>query len=185
MTRESRTIALACLTLIVFATVSFLKDGSIIFPFPINVFIYFAVSVQFLIWHYKRGWLPVLFVISSLFGFLGTMFFWEIVLSHEQLEIFYGYTFVDWSLILSQLFLIIAGIIFIRKHTKNFYRVIFAIGLIIQTYGIVTDDIRLQVVGLGVLLLLNSLKPVQQPFQWIWTLLFVLDFSEWLTYTLI
>ena len=185
MTRESRTIALAGLTLFVFALIGFLKDGSLIFPFPINPFIYFFVSSQFLIWHYKKGGLPALFVLSALLGLLGTKFFWEIFLSHQEMEVFYGYTYVDWFLILSQFLLIIAGISFIRRHSHAFYRIIFASGLIIQSYGVVTDDRQIHLIGLLVLLLINSLKPVLQPFQWIWTLLFVLKLSEWLSYTLI
>lgn len=181
MTKESRAVAIAALTLFMFALYGFLKDGSVIFPFPLNEFIFLVVSFQFLIWHYKRGWLPVLFVISGIAGVLGTQFLWEIIYPARELEIFMGYSIVDWARLISKVFLFATALHFVKAHKQWYYKAFFVIGVLIQGYGVVMNDLNFLVIGLLIVLLSNSIKPVLQPFQWIWTLAFILEGSKWLT----
>ena len=181
MTRESRLIALSGLTIFLFALMGFLKDGSIIFPFPLNDFIFLIVSFQYMIWHYKRKGLPYLFVLSGIAGVIGTKFLWETFLSVQELEIFYGYSVVDWARLLSKVFLFATGIYFIRAHREWYFKGLFAIGMIIYGYGFVVTDHNYQVIGLLSILLSNSIKPVHKPFHWLWTLLLILEGSKWLS----
>ena len=184
MSKESRTVALSGLTLLIFALIGFLKDGSVIFPFPLNEFIYLAVVAQFVYWHYKRGALPYFFLFSSITAVVGTEFFWEIFLPHHELEVFMGYSLVHWCRLLSKVFLVIAGIFFVRSLKEWYYKTGFIAGLGILCYGVIFNDLRFLVVGLIVIFIVNSLKAVEKPFHLIWTLLLILEGSKWLSFLL-
>lgn len=184
MSKESRLIALSGLTLFLFALMGFLKDGSVIVPFPLNSFIFLIVSFQYMIWHYKKKALPYLFFLSGIAGVLGTEFLWETILSAQKLEIFYGYSIIDWSRLLCKVFLFLTGFYFIRAHREWFYKGLFTIGLVIQGYGIVVNDLKYQVIGLLCIVIANSLKPVHRPFHLLWALLFILEGSKWLSLVL-
>jgi len=53
MTSEVRTLFLGILTLVVYAASIFITQGSLIFPFPLNEFIFLAISTQFFFVNWK------------------------------------------------------------------------------------------------------------------------------------
>lgn len=184
MSKESRTVALSGLTLLIFALIGFLKDGSIIFPFPLNEIIFLIVVVQFVYWHYKKGALPYYFLLSAITGVIGTQFFWEIFMPHQQLEVFMGYSLVHWCRLLSKVFLLIAGIYFINSLKEWYFKVGFTAGLILISFGVISNDHKFLVIGLLAIFIINSLKAVHKPFHLIWTLLLILEGSKWLSFLL-
>lgn len=184
MNREARTIAIAGLTLFLFALMGYLKDGAIIFPFPLNEFIFCIVAIGFTFWHYKKGALPYLFLGSAITAVLGTVFFWELVLSAWELENFLGYTVVDWSRLASKVFLVAAAFYFIGSFRHWYTKTIFAFGLGIYLWGFVFPDLKYMFTGLLIMVITTSIKPVRQPFHLFWVLLLLLEGSKWLTFLL-
>ena len=51
MTREARTLFVGTLTLLVYSISIYVSQGSFIFPFPLNEFIFLAIAVQFFLWN--------------------------------------------------------------------------------------------------------------------------------------
>lgn len=184
MNKEAKAVALAGLTLLIYALTGLLRDGALIFPFPLNEFVYLVVAFRFLFWHHKKGALPWLFAISSLAAVFGTVFLWEILLSTEQLQYFFGYTVVDWARLTSEVFLIAAGFYFVGAYKKWYFKALFVLGLATYSYGFIVNDLDFRCLGLIALLISVIIKPVRQPFHLLWILLFLLEGSEWLTFVL-
>ncbi len=183
MSKESRAVAIAGLTLFLFALMGFLKDEVIIFPFPLNEIVFAVVATSFTFWHYKKGILPYFFLLTGIIGVIGTPFFWELFLSAPSLEHFFlDYTVVDWSRLISKIFLLAAGIHFIAAYRVWYTKTIFAFGLGVYLSGFVLMDLTYMISGLFVIVLITSIRPVRQPFQWLWVLLFLLEGTKWITF---
>lgn len=181
MNRESRSIAIAGLALFLFALMGYMKDGVVIFPFPLNEFIFCITAAVFTFWNYKQGALPYLFLGAAITGVLGTVFFWEIVLSGPELEKFVGYTVVDWCRLSSKVFLVAAAFYFITSFRHWYTKTIFSFGLGIYLWGFVFTDLKYMFSGLLIMVIMTSIKPVRQPFHLLWVLLLLLEGSKWMT----
>lgn len=185
MIKEAKTVAIASMILLLFALMTLFSQGGLVFPFPLNETIFFVVATRFLLWHPKKKAVPYLFFVSSIFAVLGAEFFWEIFMSAERLYEFYQYPVTDWSRLLSLVFLVWASIYFLRS-AKIWYAVtLLTLGVATYVFGMVINTIHLQIIGLGIIVGSNILRPVLPPFHLIWVLLFVLKGTEWFTKTFI
>jgi hypothetical protein len=181
MTREERAVAIAGLTFFMFAFSIFKRDGSFVFPFPLNEFAVFVVSFLFLVWHPRGGALPYLFFFSSLAGVFGSLIFWETVLSVTEFERFLNYTVVDWSRLTSAFLLVLAMFSFISAYRKWYFKVVVSIALGLYAWGFVFDLLNYILPAFFLLTVLGIIRPIRTPFQLMWVLYFVLFGMKWLT----
>jgi hypothetical protein len=182
MNREERAVALAGLTFFMFGLTILFKDGSFVVPFPLNEFALLIVSFLFLIWHPRKGALPYLFFGSALAGVLGSMVFWETVLSIKNLITFYeNYTVIDLARIAQALFLIVAMFVYFATYREWYFKVFVLVAIGIYGYGFVIDYPNYMLIAFIVLMVMNILKPVRKPFQLMWVLHFLLLGMQWVT----
>ena len=120
MTKESRLLYLTGLSLSIFAGWGFFRDGSFIFPFPLNSFVFLAVTFQFTLWHHKKGLPLYLFLVTAIFGVLANPVFWEIIFSHESLEEFAKYPYIFWFQFLYGLGLVLSSFYLINLYNCTF-----------------------------------------------------------------
>ena len=120
MNREERSVALAILTLVVYASFLFYDTGAILFPFPLNELIVLIISIQFLIWnwHAKKSLLAIL-VTASIFNLISTQFFWSFFMTNEQMEVFVSGITLDILKIFFYIFISIGlGFYFLTSSSK-------------------------------------------------------------------
>lgn len=184
MTRESRLLFLTILTLSTYAIFGYFKHGGIVFPFPINPFIFLAITVQFTIWNYKRGFPIYTFLTTAIFGVLANPFFWEIVFSIETLESFGKYPWIFWFQFLHALGLVISAVYLINRQKSHFSSLLTTVGIILYAFGFYTGTGHYYFLGFGLITLSVLIRPTYNPIHLLWILLFVLQSTEWLTFTL-
>ncbi len=182
MNREERAVAIAGLTFFMFGLSILLKDGAFVVPFPLNEFALLIVSFLFMIWHPKKGALPYLFFFSALAGVLGSLVFWETVLSMENLMNFYrDYTVIDFARLTQGVFLVIAMIVFLTSYREWYFKAIVFAAIGIYCYGFVVYHPNFMLLGFIMLMVTNILKPVRKPFQLMWVLYFLLLGMQWIS----
>lgn len=184
MSRESRLIAIFGLTVCLIGGLGLLKDGGFVFPFPINSFFFLLAAAQYTIWNYKKG-LPVfLFLFAAIFGVLANPVFWEVVFPAERLDYFvHNEPWIIWFEFLSGLGILSSGIYLIWKQKKHFTALITVAGL--TFYGIGFQSLLgvYTLIGFGLIMLSVLIRPTYRPIHLLWVLLFMLELSEWLTFT--
>ena len=183
MTKESRLLYLAGLSLCIFACWGFFKDGSFIFPFPLNSFIFLAVTFQFTLWHHKKG-LPIfLFLLTAIFGVLANPVFWEIIFSYETLVAFDKYPYMFWFQFLNGLGLVLSSFYLINKQKRHFTSLLTTAGILLFSTGFYTGIGHYSLAGLGVIALSVLIRPTYTPLHLFWILLFMLQLTQWITFT--
>jgi small-conductance mechanosensitive channel len=192
MTRESRLLYLTGLTLFLFAGWGYLSNGSFIFPFPLNPFIFLIVVFQFTWWHYKRG-LPIfLFLFTALTGVLSQPFFWEVVLSLDSLQNFAKIPVMVWFEFFSAVGLVASAIYLLNRQKSHFTSLITTAGILLYAFGFLYNytassviNVSFELAGFGLIALSVLIRPTYQPFHLLWILLFILEISEWLSWALV
>ncbi|MBL4862049.1 MAG: hypothetical protein JKY09_03410 [Crocinitomicaceae bacterium] len=184
MSKEVRSLFLVALTLTIYATSIFLKDGGFVFPYPLNSFIFFLIAVQFAYWHQKKRPLIALICATAIFGILSNPVFWEVVLSIETMGSFLNYPWIHWFNLLYILGIIAWGIMTLMKQNELLGLLLTGIGVLILGIGNFYDLRFLLPIGYAIITLSVLLKPVHQPFHLLWVLLLILEATEWITYAL-
>ncbi|MDB3906216.1 hypothetical protein N9355_01970 [Crocinitomicaceae bacterium] len=182
MNREERAVALAGLTFFMFGLSIFLDKGSFVVPFPLNEFALLIVSFLFLIWHPKKGALPYLYFGSTLAGVLGSLVFWETVMSMENLSNFYrNYTVIDLAKLTQAIFLVATMFVFFATYREWYFKAIVLTAIGIYSYGFVAYHPNFMLLAFIFLMVTNILKPVRKPFHLMWVLYFLLFGMQWVS----
>ena len=184
MTKESRLLLLSVLTLIIYAVIGLIQHGSVVFPFPINDFLFFIVVTQFTVWHYNKGTLTFTMFLAGLFGLLSNKTFWEIYMSIERLQDFLNYPWVLWFGLFNTICIIIGTVYLIRGQKSHYTSIITTTGIILFGAGFHTQIQLLSLLGFSLIGLALLLRPVYKPLHLLWFLLLILELSELLTYFL-
>ncbi|MFK7784978.1 MAG: hypothetical protein AB8B56_07675, partial [Crocinitomicaceae bacterium] len=120
MTSEARTLFLGVLTLVIYAASIFISEGALIFPFPLNEFIFLAIAAQFFYLNRTGNkWAGLLSVFIGIFGVLSTQFFWTFFFSQKEMIAFMDGLTTDYCLLASYLFILIGGIATMIKQKKG------------------------------------------------------------------
>ena len=85
MTKEQRLITISTLTLVIFATSIYFRQGVFVFPLPINSFIILIVAIQFTWWNKSQLFPALLLIFIGITSVLGTEVFWTIFISDEAM----------------------------------------------------------------------------------------------------
>ena len=89
MSKENRSIFLVALTYVAFASIGLIRNGSFLFPFPLNELVFFILFLRFAFWHRKERLSILLVGIAASASLLSSSFFWEIILSTtDQAQLF-------------------------------------------------------------------------------------------------
>lgn len=182
MNREERAVALSGLTFFMFGASILLTKGAFIVPFPLNEFALLAVSFLFLIWNPRKGPLPYLFFISAVSGVLGSIVFWETVMSAPDLLKFYQeYTVIDLARFAQGVFLIVCMFLFFAAYREWYFKMLVLLAIAIYIWGFIPYSIDFMLLAFLLLMLLGILKPIKKPFHLMWVLHFLLFGMTWAT----
>lgn len=182
MNREERAVAISGLIFFMFGLSIFLKDGSFVVPFPLNEFALLIVSFLFMIWHPKKGALPYLFFISALSGVLGSMVFWETVMSGADLVKFYqDYTVIDLARLSQGVFLVVSMYLFFSAYREWYFKAMIVLAIAMYIWGFIPHSVHYMALSFLVLMLVGILKPMKKPFHLMWVLHFLLFAMAWIT----
>lgn len=183
MTREVKSIFLVMLTLIVYATSIFVKDGNtFVFPFPLNPFIFFIVAVQFGYWHRTMKTMFFATVLTAMFGVLSSEVFWEIVLSVEKLEVFYTYPWIYWFYLLQGVGLISMGVVQAIQQKNKFAKVMSLVGIVLIAVAHTSGLEELTLIAFAFMTFTSFYERLPYPIHLLWLLLSLLECTKWYSY---
>lgn len=185
MTREARAVFLGILTLIAYAVFIFVDQGSFIFPFPLNEFIFLIISAQFLWWNKRTHlWAGVLSIAAGITAVLSTQFFWTFIYGPENMMHFMeGLTTDRFTLVFYVL--VLTGAIATMVQQKRGIALVFS-GLFLVAFiaGVILNNLTLFLLGYGLMVASIQITKAFAPYHLLWVLLFVLKLTEWLTFSL-
>jgi hypothetical protein len=185
MTSEVRTLFLGILTLVVYAASIFITQGSLIFPFPLNEFIFLAISTQFFFVNWKGNkWAGLLSVIAGVCGVLSTQFFWAFIYEQEQMMEFMNGLTTDYFLLAFYALILIAGVATMIKQKRGVALLLSGLFFIAFVSGVLLNHPLLLLLAYGSMVASTQITKVFSPYHLLWVLLFVLKLTEWLTFIL-
>lgn len=185
MTREVRALFLAILTLVVYAVSIFISSGALIFPFPLNEFIFLALSLQFSWWNRADGkWIGIYTSFAGLCAVLSTQFFWSFIYGNDTLEFLMDTLITDFFLLGFYVLLLFGGIFTIFKQ-RTALATLLGIGFICSfSVGVAINGAPLLLLAYAGMIVSTQISKAYAPFHLLWILLFILKATEWLTFLL-
>jgi len=182
MNREKRSVTLAILTLLVYASFLFYDTGAILFPFPLNELIVLIISIQFLIWnwHAKKSLLVIL-ATASIFNLISTQFFWSFFMTSEQMEVLILGISLDLLKIAYYLFLVIGlGVYFLTSTSKLNY-LFFGVSLVPILLTMLTSIGLFETISFLLIALLGYKYTINYPVHLLWLLIGTLQLMKFCT----
>lgn len=171
MTREGKTFLLLILTYVLYATSIFLSQGAFIFPFPLNGFALFVITLQLAWWNKDYTLNALAVALVGLSSLIGSPPFWEIWLNNESLLLFEESGFYTMMFQIHSI-LIIVYLILATRSSKDPMLIgvsfITAVGIIIGMLlaSYLVFSLSFSIIGVSYLLK-NNLKGL----NWIWAFL--------------
>ena len=184
MQKEDKLIFLTALTLIVYAVSIYLQQGALIFPFPLNPLLLLIVTTRFFFWHKNQGFPALLLLLMGLFTFLGSEYYWSIILSPETMITFSESLITDVFLLCAYLCLIIFSYNSALRAKNALFILLSIIFVGLFVNGQLFESPISILLSYLVMIGANVYKPVFQPLQLIWILLFILEGSKLISFLL-
>jgi hypothetical protein len=176
MRTEERTIFLSVLIPFVYGSIFWLETGTFIFPFPLNEFIFAAITAFFAVKHYSRY--PLNSIFSAAFAFMNLLsseFFWSFFVDQVRLlEITENGTLDLIRLMSIFLLMIWAGIGLVRAEDK-IRSALFLIFFILFSSGLIYQIYPLTILALLVPFAASFKYRDLYPFHLLWLLLSILE----------
>jgi hypothetical protein len=181
MSKDQKAIFLAILTTCIYGFTILLEKGQFLYPFPLNEFIFFAVSIQFAFWNHSSDPAQVIYsVLAAFFFLLSSPYFWTFFMNSQALgqliespildffHLFFYICLVCWAI---NSFSLIVGTI------KYLWMFLCAAGLCL--YPIFGNPL-IEVLVFVLLAIIFSLYKLKQPFHLLWVLLaFLFTMKAW------
>ncbi len=179
MSKEGRVIALAILTIFIYAFSILLQKGAFIFPFPLNELIFFISSVSIAIYQYKQDKiLSLLFPVIGLTFLLSSEFYWAIFYNSQEMEVFSNSFVTD-------LFKILFFLVLIASIYISFYKIkvkLIQLSIFLSMFGVVLSLILgnhfVEVASLFIVFLISIKRTEARPSLNLWILLFILEATK-------
>ena len=185
MTREARAIFLGLLTLVVYAVSIFISDGSLVFPFPLNEFIFLIISLQFFWWNRTGNkFAGILTTAAGICAVLSTQFFWTFIYGPENMMDFMEGLTTDYFLIGFYALVLIAGIATMIRQKKGTALLFSALFVMAFISGVFYNYGLLLLLAYGCMIASTQVSKVFAPYHLLWILLFILELTKWLTFYL-
>ncbi len=183
MTREVRALFLAILTLVVYAVSIFISSGALIFPFPLNEFIFLALSLQFLWWNRTEGkWIGMYASMTGICAVMSTQFFWSFIYGHGTLEFLMESPVTDFFLLGCYVLLLVGGMFTIFKQSTTLATLLGICFVLLFSIGVVINSAPLLLIAYATMTVSTQITKVYAPFHLLWILLFILKATEWITF---
>ena len=179
MSKEGRIIALAILTIFIYAFIILLQKGAFIFPFPLNEIIFFISALAISFHQFKNEkFLSILFPIVGFVFVLSSEFYWAIFFNTQQMEALSNSFFTD----LFKIIFFLGVISLIYLSFKEFKSKLVSIGLLFSILGIVVSLILgyqfIEIASLLIVSVISIKRLEEKPILNIWILLFVLEITK-------
>jgi hypothetical protein len=185
MSKEAKTVFLAILTLVIYAsTIAIQTGGSFVFPFPLNPFFFAAAAVYIAILNKEQRFLSITLTITALMAALSSPVTWEIVFSIESQETFYQYPWFYWFYFLYTVSIGVWGCFEILKYKKIIAKLAAIVGLSLSVSGLLFGYDIMIFSGFGLMMITGFSFPRFRPYNLLWMLLFVLESTKWINYLL-
>jgi len=179
MNREKRSVTLAILTLIVYASFLFYETGVVLFPFPLNELIVLIVSVQFLIWNWNSKRILLAFLTAaSVFNLISTQFFWSFFMTNEQMEVFVSGISLDLLKIAYYIFVSIGLGIYFLTSTSRLKYLFFGITLLPILLTMFTSIGIFESISFILIALLGYKYTINYPIHLLWLLIGLLQLMK-------
>ncbi len=183
MKREARALFLGILTLVVYATSIFISQGSFIFPFPLNEFIFLAISLQFFWWNRRGNKLAgIIAITAGICAVLSTQFFWTFIYGPENMMHFMDGLATDYFLLGFYALVLIGGLATMIRQKKGISLLFGAFFILAFISGIFLNHPMLLLLGYGFMALSTQFSKVFVPYHLLWVLLFILELTKVLTF---
>jgi len=187
MNKEQRLITISTLTLVIFATSIYLRQGAFIFPIPLNPFIILVVALQFAWWNKKQLFPSLLLIFIGIFSVLGTEVFWSFFISDEMMvRLSESITTDLFSLgaFIGLILLAISGAIR-QKQILTWILSLFFIAFTVLSQvffnPINNSGLTLSLIAFSFITASVLYKPVYQPLHLFWVLLLILECTEFIS----
>ena len=179
MSKEGRVIALAILTIFIYAFSILLQKGAFIFPFPLNEIIFFISALAISFHQFKKEKiLSVLFPVVGCLCVLSSEFYWAIFFNAQQMEAFSNSLATD----LFKIFFFIGLISLICFSFKEMKNKLVSIGLVFSILGIIISLIIghqfIEIASLLIVSVISIKRLAEKPILNLWILLFVLEITK-------
>jgi len=187
MTKEQRLITISTLTLVIFATSIYFRQGVFVFPLPINSFIILIVALQFTWWNKNQLFPALLLIFIGITSVLGTEVFWTLFISDEAMLQFSETATTDLFSLFKLLGLITLSVATAIKQNKflTWFLSLLFVTLILMSevfcdtsnnFGIIFSLAAMTSASISVIY-----KPVYQPLHLFWILLFILELTTFIS----
>jgi len=180
MTKEVKSIFLVTVTLFLYGISMLFSNGAVVFPYPLNPFIFIVVAIQFSIWHRQKA-LAWLIVLTALMSCLGSIIIWETLLPFHRLNSFVETIWLDVFKLLYLIGIVAWGIFTAIQQKSFLYSSLTIAGLISLILGEINENQYLTIFGWLILMISTQIKKVSAPFQLLWLLLFILESTTFIT----
>jgi len=185
MTREARAIFLSTLTLVVYAGLIFINQGSFVFPFPLNEIVFLGVSLQFFWWNGRANkWAGILVSVAGICGVLSTQFFWTFFYGTKTMEFLTESMTTDYFLIAFYVLILIGGIATMARQKRGIALLFSAFFVLAFISGVFLNNSLLLIVAYGFMITSTQLAKAFAPYHLLWVLLFILKLMVLLTFVL-
>lgn len=184
MSKETRSVFLVVLTLVIYATSIAIKTGSFVFPFPLNPFFFAAIAFFFAFLNWKKRFHAIIVFATGLMAILSSPVTWEVLISLEQQETFYKYPWFYWFTLLYAAGIAIWGIVEAIRHQEFLAKVMTLVGAGLAVGGLAIGNDAFLLSGFGLLTISGLSYPQFYPFNLLWLLLFLLECTKWTNYLL-
>jgi hypothetical protein len=179
MTKESKTVSLAILTVFAYAMVSFFDHYVLLFPFPLNSAIFFIVALYFAYLNGSKN--PFLSVLTSLIGLLSMFsseFYWNMLLGANEMNDFSESLTTDFIKICYYIGLICWIVVTFRKNSAVSIQFLGILSIILVGVGAVFNNPYIELSGIFIPFIYSIRFKTESEFLKLWILLFVLELTK-------
>ncbi|GEM_PF-2028561 len=179
MTKEGKTVTIASLTVVFFAVYQFLLSGTLVFPFPLNEFIFLIVVLSFVPLHFKtHPSTVILTVIVGVLNMLHAQFFHEMILGWKDMQTLSESVVTDFLKVAYYIGLI-AWMIFTTQENKSLkIKIGVVLPIFILLFGVINDSLIIEFSSLTFLFIYSLTQVKHSKIHFLWILLFILEFTK-------
>ncbi len=184
MTRESRVILLAVLTLLAFAVLIYIEKGAFVPPLPLFELTFLIATVQIAWWNKEKVVPAILSVTTGIFLVLSTQLFWTFFFNVEKLTTFLNGPLPQLFRLVFILLTIVGSIFSAFKQKALVPSILSGLFLLITTVSLFEYHDWMPVLAYALMVVSTKIRSAYQPFDQLWTLLFILEGIKWVTFIL-
>jgi hypothetical protein len=183
MSREQRAVFIGVLITLVYAFTMWIEKGVFLYPFPLNEFIFFIVSAQFIWLNYsKHPTIAIVSGISALFYLFSSPFFWSFFFDEISINVFLETGIYDLVKIL-HFTAVFFWMIFTLKDIKGRKRYFFyAITTSLFVSSLFVFHQELGLIGILCIAIISLVYGLKKPFDLLWILFTYLSLMKFLVF---